>query len=200
MKTKIYTILFFCLAISCAITLSCCKSSDDSHCPSTNQKIALGHRDSYVPYQGNEHLKFLHNNSDTQIFVAQGKETYYTTEPASQQGECAKDYEDVKVKFVNQTTNDVFTLEYERNKSLFDVNPSYGHSDNLFTFYKIAYKNKNFNVELYSSVNNTIIINNIGYQAVTYIGTDTVANYVGFKWGKGILRIRVDGENWDLIP
>ena len=86
MKTKIYSILFFVLTLSGALALSCCKNNDN-HCPSPNQKIPLGHKDSYVPYQGNEHLKFLHNNTDTQIFVAQGKETYYTTEYASQVGE-----------------------------------------------------------------------------------------------------------------
>jgi uncharacterized protein YpmB len=161
--------------------------------------VNLSRKDAFMPYQGNEQLNFLHNNTDTQIFIAQGKETYYTTEGISQEGECNKDYEDVRVKFVNQTTNDIFTLAYERDKSIFSVNPSYGHSENQYTYYKISYKNKNYNTEIYNSINNAIIINNVSYEAVTYIGTDTLSNYVAYKWGKGILRIRVNNENWDLI-
>ncbi len=199
MKTKIYTILFFCLATTSAITLNCCKNSDDSHCPSTNQKVLLKYKDDYVPYQGNEHLKFLHNNTDTQIFIAQGKETYYTTELVSQEGECPKDYEDVRVKFVNQTTNDVFNLVYERDKSIFSVNPSPGYSDNLYTYYKLYYKGKMYNTELYNSNYTQININDVYYGGVLYIGTDTTSNYVAYKVGKGLLRIRLNNENWDLI-
>jgi hypothetical protein len=199
MKTKIYSILFFALTLSCAITLSCCSRSNDNHCPSTNQKIPLGYKDSYVPYQGNEHLKFLHNNTDTQIFIAQAKETYYTTEGASQQGECAKDYEDVKLKFVNQTTNDVFNLVYERDQVTFPITPSPGYLDNDYTFYKLSYKNKTYNTQLYFSGNTPIYIDNVGYGGVIYIGNDTTSNYVAYKVGKGILRIRVNNENWDLI-
>jgi hypothetical protein len=160
----------------------------------------LSSKSSYVPYQGTEQIKFLHNNSDTQVFIGQGSETYYITEPAITEGDCAKDYESVRVKFLNQTTNDLITLAYERDRSLFSINPSYGHSDNQYTYYKVSYKNKTFNTEVFTSINNTIIINNVGYQAVTYIGGDTTSNYVGYKWGKGILRIRVNSENWDLIP
>ena len=200
MRNKIYFILLFlALTFSCAITL-CCSNKSDSHCPDQNAKVYLAYKDQYVPYKGNDTIKFLHNNLDTQVFIGQGKETYYTTEGPSQEGECAKDYEDVRVKFLNQTTNDVFTLAFERDRTNFSVVPSQGYSDNLYTYYKLSYKNKMYYTELYNSHYTQVYVNNIIYQGVTYIGTDSVSNYVAYKWGKGILRIRVNNENWDLIP
>ncbi|MFI5220758.1 MAG: hypothetical protein ACHQK8_00415 [Bacteroidia bacterium] len=192
--------LILTLVLLFSFTFFWCGCNNERLCPNPNAKVFLVYRDNYIPYQGNEKLKFLHNNLDTQIFIGQSKETYYTTEGASNDGECPKDYEDVRVKFLNQTTNDIFTLAYERAKTMFSPNPSQGYSDNLYTYYKLTYKNKTYSTEYYNSNYNQVFINNVGYIGVAYIGTDSTSNYVAYRWGKGILRIRVNNENWDLIP
>ena len=195
MKNKSYFVLFLVLAFSSAF-MFCCSNKSDDHCPNPNVKVSLLYRDDYVPYQGNEKLKFLHNNSDTQIFIGQGKETYYVTEGISAQGECPKDYESVRVKFLNQTTNDLFTLAYERDKTSFPNIVDW----NNYTFYKIAYKGKIFKNQIYNYNNDSIHINNVFYKHVLIIGFDTTSNYIAYRGGIGVLKIKMDSENWDLIP
>jgi hypothetical protein len=191
MKTKIYSILFSALTLSCVLTLSCCKN--DSGCPSTNAKVYITNGNSAIPYQGNEHLKFLHNNTDTQIFIAQGKETYYITEGITQEGECNKDYESIRVKFLNQTTNDILEYRYERDKSLFGG----GARVNLYTGFKFLYLGKLYINEFFIA-SDSLLIGNQKYPFVAFYGIDT-DNYIA-RSPLGILRIRVNNENWDLIP
>jgi hypothetical protein len=194
MKTKIYSILFFALTLSSALTLSCCKNNDN-HCPSTNQKVNLSRKDAFMPYQGNETLKFFHNNLDTQIFVGQGKETYYTTEYASQEGECAKDYENVRIKFLNQASNDILIIDYTRDANTF----TYNQSSNPYTFYKVSYKNVLYKNVLYYSNSNFITINGFAYDYVFFTGNDTISNYTTLRISTGLLRLKIQNENWDLI-
>ncbi len=100
------------------------------------------------------------------------------------------------MKFLNQITNDVFTLAYERDRAYFSNILDW----NNYTFYKIGYKGKVFKNEVYKYNIDSILINKIFYKHVSIIGFDTTSNYVAYRGGIGILKIRIDSENWDLIP
>ena len=195
MKTKTCTLFFIALTFLCPI-IFCCSCQRDNGCPNPNVKVSLSRKDSFMPYQGNEALKFLHNNSDTQTFIGQGKETYYITEGVSMQGECPKDYESVRVKFLNQTSNDILSIDYYRDKNNFTAN----QSSNAYTFYKVSYKNKSFNTELLYTNSSLMTINGVPYDYVFLIGNDTSSNYDALRVSTGLLRIRIQNENWDLIP
>ena len=191
MKTKIFFILFYSLLLS--NIFSGCKSEPD--CTKTPDKEYLLSPTIAVPYKGNEQLKFLHNNLDTQIFIGQGKETYFVSDNAVSDLGCAKDHQCLKVNFLNSTTNDIFLLKYEFDNALFP----FSTNGNPYTFFKFTFKNKTNYSLFYESDTNTIYINSHPYQYVRYIGSDT-NNYVAYGLPTGILRIRMNNENWDLIP
>jgi len=98
MRTNNKSIFLFALAIYGLLFSCSCKQ--EHTCPSQNAKVYLEYKDQFVPYKGNEQLNFLHNNNDTQIFIGQGKTTYYITDnTVSDLGGCPMDHESVKIKF-----------------------------------------------------------------------------------------------------
>jgi hypothetical protein len=193
MKNKTCSIFYVALILACVLIFNGCKQSID--CTKTPEKVYLLSPDQFVTYKGNEQLKFLHNNLDTQIFIGQGKETYFVSDNAVSDLGCAKDHQSLKVNFLNSSTNEVFLLKYEFDNSLF----SFSTNGSPYTFYKLTYKNKTFYSLFYESDTNTIYINSHPYQYVRYIGSDT-NNYIAYGLPTGILRIRVNNETWDLIP
>ena len=187
---KTYSLHIICRVVLCICVFCSCKQ--DHSCPNPNEKVALT-PGNHVSYQGNEQIKFLHNNADTQVFVGQGKETYYITEEVTKEGECAKDHESTKVKFQNTTTLNILEYRYEWDKNLFGG----GARVNAYTGFKFIYKGKTFTDEFYDAPDSTTI-GTKKYAHVAFYGTDT-NNYVA-RNSSGILRIRVNYENWDLIP
>ena len=194
MKTKNNTISLYILVLSSLFFSCSCKQ--EHTCPNPNVKESLLSPNIFVPYIGNERLKFLHNNNDTQTFIGQGKETYYISDNHLDDISCPTDHQSLRVKFLNNTTNDIFLLAYEYDQALF----SSSTSGSPHTFYKFTYKNKTFYSQFYDSDTNTIYISNHPYKYVSYIGNDT-NNFVAYGGvPAGILRIRINSENWDLIP
>jgi len=64
----------------------------------------------------------------------------------------------------------------------------------------MSYKNKTFYTEFYFSNTNMVYIYNHAYKYVSYIGIDS-NNFVAYGGTPaGILRIKINNENWDLIP
>ncbi len=195
MKNRNFYNLFVVLVLSGILFLGC--SPGDRICSPANEKVHLYYANIHVPYVGNETIKFLHNNIDTQIFIGQGKLDYYVSDHHAGEGICPNDHQCQAVKFINSTTNDVFIFRYEYDEGIFQFTSS--SSSNPYTFYKLTYKNKTFCNKFYFSDTNRVIINSQSYQYVDFIGVDT-NNYVAFETPTGILRIRINNENWDLIP
>lgn len=173
-------------------------SCDDDPCDGAVEKVMLANKDHFIPYTRNEQLKFLHNNLDTHIFIGVKKENYFIRDGGNTEGTCAKDYESVRVSFLNTSTNEPLSLAYQRNMELF---PSIvdNNSDNAHTYYIFDYKGKIFTSIFKSTGYDPVVINNISYTGITYIGVDTNNCFLR-KSRVGIVRIRIKGENWDLIP
>ncbi len=157
-----------------------------------NEKIQLQYKEIYMPYIGNETIHFLHNKIDTHTFRATDKLTYYITESAYAE-QCARDYESVSINLTNLTTNDVLVFKYEYDPQMFGAFPAGTANDR--TYYKLAYKGKLF---AYLSALSQTYINNILYVGLHFIGPDTINNYMALGQ-KGIVKIVIDGETWEII-
>lgn len=193
MKTQNNTILLIALVLSSSLYFYGCKSEPD--CTKTPEKVYLKQKDYYVIYNGTEQLKFLHNNLDTQIFIGQGRETYFVSDNAVSDLGCAKDHESIRVKFLNQKTSDVLILAYEFDNGVFGNKPYL--YNNPYTFYKLSYKGKLFINELTSIDTSYITINNKKYSG--YIAGNDTNNYIGYSLIDGFFRLRINSENWDII-
>lgn len=168
-------------------------SCGSDRCEGGNEKILLKHKEAYAPYNGNEIIHFLHNKSDTHTFQATGRQTYFVTKTATAD-ECAKDFESIVVNFMNLNTNEPFVFKYEYDPRMFGAFPAGTANDR--TYYKLAYKGKLF---AYQSALSQTYINNTLYVGLHFIGHDTTTNYMAFKGQKGIVKIVIDGETWEII-
>lgn len=168
-------------------------SCGSDRCEGGNEKIPLRYRELYVPYNGTETIRFLHNKVDTHTFQATSKQTYYITK-SSDADNCAKDFESIVVNFMNLNTNEPFVFKYEYDPQMFGMSPAGTANDH--TYYKLAYKGKLF---AYRSALSQTYINNILYVGLHFIGPDTTNNYMAFKGQKGIVKIAIDGETWEII-
>lgn len=180
---KLVFLAFMFIGISCG----------SDRCEGGNEKIPLQYRELYVPYTGTETIHFLHNKVDTHTFQATGKQTYYVTGPAYAE-QCIKDYESVSINLTNLNTNDVLVFKYEYDREMYGVSPAGTAND--YTYYKLAYKGKLF---AYRSALSQTYINNTLYVGLHFIGPDTTTNYMAFKGQKGIVKIAIDGETWEII-
>ena len=182
MKNKIYSILFFATTFFCVSFFSCTQS--ESNCTGTGEKVSFSAQGFTVDYQGNESLKFLHNKIDTQIFIGQGKKTYYTTDHSVS---CPKDYEACTILFINKITNDSFNYLLENKR------------------YQYYFRGYTFDSKILTPSISSLNVNNILYNYVTYFGmaginTDTMSNYMAHAYQKGFIKIKLNGEIWELIP
>ena len=192
MKTKICSIIFAAFILACIIFIGGCKS--EHTCPNPNTKVYLEYKDQFVPYKGNDTIKFLHNNMDTQIFIGQVKISYFINDNSGSGDACSKDHESTKINFINNTSKDTFLFKYEFDNALFPFTTN----GSPYTSYKFTYKNKFFYSIFYDSKTSIIYINSHPYNYVWFIGSDT-SNCV-VTAAPGIVSIRVNNENWDLIP
>ena len=192
MKTKTSSIFYAAFILASVLLFGECKQ--EHTCPSPNAKVYLQYSNQFVPYQGNEQLKFLHNNTDTQIFIGQGKTSYFINDNTASDMGCSKDHESTKINFINNTSKDTFLFKYEFDNALFPSSSSW----NNYTFYKFSYKGKIFDLQFTKSDTTNITLNNKKYYGY-FIGTDS-SNYVGYNLTDRIFRIRINNETWDLIP
>ena len=184
MKNKEYSILIYALVISS--TFFSCSCKQEQTCPNPNQRTSFAQQGFTVDYQGNESLRFLHNKSDTQTFIGQGKKTYYTTVAGNDLG-CAQDYEACTITFINKITNDAFNYLLENKR------------------YQYKFKDSIFDDFLFSTGSNIVTINNITYSNVGYfirknITNDTNSSYMAYTPSKAFIKIKLNGEIWELIP
>lgn len=179
---KLIFLAFMLVGISCG----------SDRCEGGNEKILLKYKESYAPYTGNEIVHFLHNKLDTHTFQATGKQTYYITE-SSNADNCAKDHESIVVNFMNLNTNEPFVFKYEYDKLAFKQDALGTAND--FTYYKLSYKGKLFSNRIALGQK---YINNVLYTGLHFIGPDTMNNYMALAQ-KGIVKIVIDGETWEII-
>jgi hypothetical protein len=106
MKTTYSQFLLCCMILCGLFTLSNCK--DDC----AEKKIPLKDLQLYVPYNGNDTLRFLRNSTDTQIFVGQGLERFYVTTKKQEDDACPEDHESVRIRFKNTQNNNEIKMEY----------------------------------------------------------------------------------------
>jgi hypothetical protein len=162
MKTQHLPLLLLgCFILSSLFTLSNCK--DDC----AEKKILLKDLERYVPYTGNDTLRFLHNSSDTQIFVGQGLERFYVKHKKQEDYACPEEHESVRIRFKNIQTNDEIKMEYVFDLTEFSVSSS---ADNSYTNYKF-YSNNAY----YGSV---LTKDDLKYSTVK--SNDKVFNYIRF--------------------
>ncbi len=201
MRVKIlntFPIYFGCIIFIAVFMLSFTACDDDECTELRTENLFL----TYIPYNGNETLKFLHNNIDTHTFKIYNKETYYTKEEKSGgEGSCPTQYQAFKVNILNQNNNSVFTLKYERDPSLFPNN-SYGMTGHSYGFFKFKGPNIFYFKEIFSSSTKRINISGVEYPYGRIIGLDSTSNFIQYLPGAmpGIIRIFINGEKWELIP
>jgi len=187
MKTTYSQILLNLIVCLSLFTLSNCKDN------CSDKKIPLKDLNTYVPYTGNDTLRFLRNSTDTQTFVGQGLERFYITDGPSEDDDCPEDYESVRIRFVNPQTQDEIKMEY--------AYYSYQNT-NIFIFY---YKNKDVGSRLFSTLKNKVEINSFFYDYVNYYSEslDTLS-YLAFRSAAypgygGILKIKYPGDTLTLL-
>ena len=196
MKQFILTSILIAIVATMLLYLTAC--SDDECTELRTENLFL----TYIPYNGTETLKFLHNNTDTHTIKVYNKETYYTVEERiGDEGSCPTQYQAFKVNLLNQNTNQVFTLKYERDPSLFPYN-SYGMSGHAHAFFKFSGSNIFYFKEIFSSSTLRITISGINYPYGRIIGLDSTSNYIQYLPGgmPGIIRFKINNETWDILP
>jgi hypothetical protein len=193
---KQFTLTSILIAIVATMLLYLTACSDDECTELRTENLFR----TYIPYNGTETLKFLHNNTDTHTIKVYNKETYYTVEERiGDEGSCPTQYQAFKVNLLNQNTNQVFTLKYERDPSLFPYN-SYGMSGHAHAFFKFSGDNAFFFKELLQSSKDSTIVLGKKYIIGRIIGGDTASNFIQYINAIGIIRIIIKGEKWELIP
>jgi hypothetical protein len=150
--------------------------------------------DKYVPYTGNDTLRFLRNSTDTQIFVGQGLERFYVSGGKNSNADCPEDHESVRIRFLNIKNAKEITLIYK-----------YDLSDgvNEFEFY---YQNENFNNYIIEATNKSkITVNGVDYLYVAYHSSSSdTSRYLAFCYPPqngniGIVKVKYPQDTLTLI-
>jgi hypothetical protein len=199
MKTQHLPLLLLgCFILSGLFTLSNCK--DDC----AEKKILLKDLERYVPYTGNDTLRFLHNSTDTQIFVGQGLERFYVTTKKQEDDACPEDHESVRIWFKNTQNNDEIKMEY-----IFDNVNFNGYTGvNYQTFYHFYYNNINIGKQVsFKYPSPTITINGREYPTLAlfiFSNAPDTLSYLMFRRpidndNSGILKIKYPGDTLTII-
>jgi hypothetical protein len=143
------------------------------------QEYPLQNLSSYVPYTGYDTLRFLHNSTDTQVFIGEGINYFWVRMPAEDDTQCPKDMQSVSVRFKNISTNDELKLEYVYDKIEF-VNTLSINSKVDFKFY---FNNARFGIEQPSiRTSNPVAIGGKTYTYVTYFANSIdTPTYLAYK-------------------
>jgi hypothetical protein len=182
------------------ITSMACNSECDEP-----TKVPLKQLSDYVSYTGYDTLRFLHNNTDTQVFIGQGINYFWVRKPAFDDTQCPEDHQSLSIQFKNQSNGDILTMEYVYDHNQFE--PSMDYGINSFTYYKFYFMDHKWIIgsKLFMS-GKPFIINGYSYPTLTFFteGGDTSQNYLAFRnvfngdFG-GIVKIKQIGDTLTLI-
>ncbi len=201
MKIKVFKkfpLSFRCIALAAVIMLSFTACSDDECTEFRTENLSK--EITFIHFNGNETFKYLHNNTDTHTLKFFNKETYYIEEERSGgEGSCPTRYEAVKVSLLNQSTNQQYLFQYERDKSLFPEEPSPGAIGHKYAYFKFSGNNAFFFKELLQSSKDSTLVLGKKYRIGRIIGVDTSSNFIQYVNPIGIIRMVINGEKWELI-
>lgn len=114
------------------LTISAC----NTECNRVTQ-YPLQNLSSYVSYTGYDTLRFLHNSTDTQVFVGQGINYFWVRKPAFDDTQCPEDHQSLSIQFRNQQNGNTLKMEYVFD--YFEFN-----NQNFLRFY---YNDKSFGID-----------------------------------------------------
>ena len=196
MKQFILTSILIAIAATMLLYLTACSDDECTELRTENLSKLVP----FIHFNGNETFKYLHNNTDTHIFIFFNKETYFIEEKRSgDEGSCPTRYEAVKVSILNQTTNQQYLFQYERDKSIFPREPSPGAIGHEYAYYKFSGTNVFFFKELYKSSKDSIVILGRKYPIGIIVGGDTASNNIQYVPFIGFIQLLIKGEKWELI-
>jgi hypothetical protein len=97
------TVLFFSTLL---ITGSCSTECDNA------QDYPLQNLSRYVSYTGYDTIRFLHNSTDTQVFIGEGINYFWVRKPAFDDTQCPEDHQSLSIQFRNQQNGNTIKMEY----------------------------------------------------------------------------------------
>lgn len=138
------------------LTITSCSTECDEP-----TKVPLKQLSDYVSYTGYDTLRFLHNNTDTQIFIGQGVSYFWVRKPAFDDTQCPEDHESLAIQFKNHQNGDVIKMEY-----VYDYNDFPNGYPNSHTFYRFEYNS--LKIDLYDQVKYypKLLLNGINYSNI----------------------------------
>lgn len=148
-----------------------------------------------IVYNGNETIKFLHNQTDTHVFYFYNKENYYTPPTrGGNEGDCPTQYQAVKINIENQTKGVPYLFQFERDEKLSNIFSVGGEHE----YYKFTSPGSfYYKLLLFTYANSKTVLGKT-YPYVYVIGEDTTNNYI-YYCDSGIISIRINGETWERI-
>lgn len=172
-------IIFTFVTFSSLIILSCNTECDEP------QLIVDSRLDNSMPYIGNEILRFLDKNLDTQSFVGQGILPYWTIENGDDT-RCTRKYKCLSLEFINLTTSDKIKIKYE-------CEPSRYYNSYFYYFFFNEYNFGSRNISLANP--DPIYLNNYWYNNIHYYYDSDTTKYLVFRKEEtgynGIIKIKV---------
>ena len=181
------------------LTITSCSTECDEP-----TKVPLRNLKEYVSYTGYDTLRFLHNNTDTQIFIGQGINYFWVRKPTDDT-QCPEDYQSLSIQFRNQKNGNTIKMEYVYDNNLFE--PSMDYGINSYTYYKFYFMGHKWIIgnKMFIS-GQPFVINGYSYPTLTFFseGGDTSQNYLAFRnifngdFG-GIVKIKQIGDTLTLI-
>ena len=178
--------IFYLILITCTIS-SCKRDCKETTNPPrtvdpTDEKL-------FLPYKGNELLKFLKNSKDTVILYSQGKKTAY--QYTSTQEDCPDKIplENKYLIFKDPSNNIGFLIQLYITSTfspycIMKINDKTVYNDHTISL---------------SGSSSTIEVLNISYARVHYIGDSNVVLYFQFT-DTGIVKFKYYNDIYELIP
>jgi len=186
MKKTIYSFLII-------ISIACLQGCDPE--PDCDKVITHNIQDleQYISYTGNDTLRFLHNNLDTQTYIGQGLERYYVRCCKNADGDCYEDHESVRINYKHSTSNEIIIVDF----------PFF--TTTMANHYVFSYK-KFKSVGGFQSVPISILINKNTYNyGFIFINSHDTSQYIIFSTPNpeleysGIVKIKYPGDTLTLI-
>jgi hypothetical protein len=186
------TVLFFSTLL---ITESCSTECDNA------KEYPLQNLSRYVSYTGYDTLRFLHNSTDTQVFIGEGINYFWVRKPAFDDTQCPEDHQSLSIQFRNQQNGNTIKMEYIYDEVMFYDR---GTTNNK-TYYKF-YRNGVFLGEELDMYNTSpTIINGFDYSIVfIFSAIKDTSQYLMYRrpydggFG-GIVKIKQIGDTLTLI-
>jgi hypothetical protein len=186
----------FTLTIILLFTISSCSTECDEP-----TKVPLRNLNAYVSYTGYDTLRFLHNNTDTQVFIGQGINYFWGRKPAIDDTFCPEDHESLSILFKNLLNENKIKMEY-----VYDWNEfSRVRWENDRTDFKFYVNGSNVWRDFYINRPGPTLINGYEYSnAIIYSQYSDTSEYIMYRrpydggFG-GIIKIKQVGNILTLI-